>query len=297
MKCNSGIVKAVVVALAAVVVGAGAWLVFRDGTEHAGGQEHAVRSHKMNIASSKGTLRRADVRTRVAKGRSAKQINAKNVRLIKPNFSKELEAESVLTDKMKQIFAELQNALDNNDKKKVFSVIHKLQAMEEWPDDIPKSIKLRALDAIAWFGSHGFAEAVGFLVDSDQEVVETAIEKFEDMLMDSSELGDVGVSEILKQIVKVVHDTDALDMFFMELDNMRPTVKAQTALAILDSGNPEAVSVLKDNLDFLFLNEIDKDGIEREDISQYYKDAEKVYMDNPEKAAEDEEFYGPSKTD
>ena len=295
MKCNSGIVKAVVVALAAMVVGVAAWFVFRDGTERAGGQEHAVRSHKMNIASPKATLRTAGVRA--ARRRSVNQVDAKKVQLIKPDFLKELEAESVLTGKMKQIFAELQNALDDNDKKKVFSIIHKLQAMDEWPDGIPQSVKLKALDAIAWFGSHGFAEVVGFLADSDKEVVETAIEKFEEMLMDSSELGDVGVSEILKQIVKVVHDTDALDVFFAELDNMRPTVKAQTVLAILDSGKPEAVSVLKDNLDFLFLNEIDKEGIEREDISQYYKDAEKVYRDDPEKAAEDEEFYGPSKTE
>ena len=75
--------------------------------------------------------------------------------------------------------------------------------MDEWPDDIPKSIKLKALDALAWFGAAGFAEAVGFLADSDAEVVQSAVEKFEEMLMDSTACEPGELSAPLREHLEV----------------------------------------------------------------------------------------------
>ena len=249
-----------------------------------------LRSRKISNAAKKDTRKKGKVNAK----RIKVATESNRVDPVKPDFSSEIDDESILTGKMKQIFKELQDALDENDKKRVFALVHKLQAMDEWPDDIPRSVKLKALDALAWFGTAGFAEAVGFLADSDAEVVQSAVEKFEEMLMDSSELGDIETSKIIQQITKVVHDRDALDTFVIELDNMRDTVKAETALSILDSGNQDAVSALKDNLEFIF-SDIDKEEITRQDIEKFRKDAEQAYRDDPEKLKEDEEFYGPWK--
>lgn len=274
----------------ALAIGAAVWYCSLGDDADVIERGRELRSRKISNAAKKDARQKRKV--------DAKRIKvateSKRAAPVKPDFSSEIEDESVLTGKMKEIFRDLQDALDENDKKRVFALVHKLQAMDEWPDDIPRSVKLKALDALAWFGAAGFAEAVGFLEDSDTEVVQSAVEKFEEMLMDSSELGDIATSKIIQQITKVVHDKDALDTFFMELNNMRDTVKAETALSILDSGNADAVSVLKENIDFIF-DDFDKEEITRQDIEKFRQDAEQAYKDDPEKLKDDEEFYGPWK--
>lgn len=215
------------------------------------------------------------------------------IKVEKPSMTLSAEDDARLTEELRKIYQDLQQALDDEDRQKVFALVHKLQSMDEWPDGIPQSVKLRALDALSWFGGAGVAEAVGFLADGDSEVVNTTIEKFEEMLSDF-DLGDKAVSEILSQLVKVVHDTDALDSFYMEMNNMRDTVKAQTALNIYNSKNRAAISVLEENLEFIF-GDADYEVKTREDVEKFLKDAEQAYVDDPEKAQDDEDFYGPPK--
>ena len=278
---------------AALAIGAAVWYCSSGDDADVIERGRELRSRKISNAAKKDARKGGKVNAKRVK-RVKVATEPKRVDPVKPDFSSEIDDESVLTGKMKEIFKDLQDALDENDKKRVFALVHKLQAMDEWPDDIPRSVKLKALDALAWFGTAGFAEAVGFLADSDAEVVQSAVEKFEEMLMDSSELGDIETSKIIQQITKVVHDRDALDTFVIELDNMRDTVKAETALSILDSGNQDAVSALKDNLEFIF-SDIDKEEITRQDIEKFRQDAEQAYKDDPEKLKDDEEFYGPWK--
>lgn len=298
MKCNvrNGLLLglAAVIAAAAVVV-----YLFNARSEK---KQAAVESQvaedngaktmaKLPKAQNKRLTRR-DLRTPLSPlNKVAKVAETK----VKPDFSEEAGDDSELSEAMKAIFEELQAALDVEDKKRVISLVKKLQTMDEWPDDIPQSVKMKALDALGWFGASGIAEAVGFLADSDTEVVETAIEKFEEMLSDC-DLGDVGVASILKQIVKVVHDEDALDTFFMEMNNMRPTVKAQLTLDICDSGNADAIRVLDENMEFIYGDaEVEYEIKTREDVEKYLKDSEQAYADDPEKAQDDEDFYGPPK--
>ena len=294
MKIRSRILIPVLVA-AALVTGMGL-LWFRGGSaESSDNGKKSRNATKTEIFGGKrGNSKSAHaVLTDGAKPKVKISKSGKVAQRHKPDFLKEVEEEAKFTDAIKKIFAELQSALDVEDKKKVYSLVRKLQQLDEWPDEIPRSVKLKALDALAWFGSDGFAEAVGFLADSDSEVVQTAIEKFEEMLSDI-DMGDVQTSEILKQLTKVVHDRDALDSFFTEMNNMRDTVKAQTALSIYDSGNVDAISVLGENIEFIF-SDADYEVKTREDVERFLKDAEQAYKDNPEKAQEDEDFYGPSK--
>ena len=278
-------------AIAALLIGAAIWYIFgTDGSpEIERGQ--ALRSRRIaekdSAKAGKGASRLLSAKKKL-KGDSVTAVKVE-----KPNLTLSTVEDAQLTEEMRRIYQDLQQALDDEDKKKVFALVHKLQSMDEWPDGIPQAVKLRALDALAWFGASGMAEAVGFLADGDSEVVSTAIEKFEEMLCDF-DLGDRGVSEILSQIVKVVHDTDALDSFYMEMNNMRDTVKAQTALNIYDSKNQEAISALEENLEFIF-GDAEYEVKTREDVEKFLKDAEQSYKDDPEKAQDDEDFYGPPK--
>lgn len=278
-------------AIAALLIGAAIWYIFGTDESQATAQESVLRSRRI---AEKDLAKTGKGASRLPSGKKAlKRASVTAVKVEKPDFSLSAAEDAKLTEEMRRIYQDLQQALDDEDKKKVFALVHKLQSMDEWPDGIPQSVKLRALDALAWFGASGMAEAIGFLADGDSEVVNTAIEKFEEMLSDF-DLGDRGVSEILSQIVKVVHDKDALDSFYMEMNNMRDTVKAQTALNIFDSGNKDAISVLEENVEFIF-GDADNEIKTREDVEKFLKDAEQAYKDDPEKAAEDEEFYGPSK--
>lgn len=278
---------------AALVIGTTVWYCNHGGDADVIERGRELRSRKISNVAKKDAHKRGKVDAKRGK-RGKVAAESKRVSPVKPDFSSEIEDESALTGKMKQIFKDLQDALDENDKKQVFALVQKLQAMDEWPDDIPRSVKMKALDALAWFGAEGFAEAAGFLADSDAEVVKSAVEKFEEMLLDSSELGDKATSKIIQQITKVVHDRDALDTFVLELDNMRDTVKAETARSIFESGNQDAIFALKENLEFIF-SDIDKEEITLADIEKFRQDAEQAYKDDPEKAKDDEDFYGPWK--
>lgn len=264
---------------AAIIIGLG-WLTFggRDAREPADRQE--LRSIR-KIREQK----RAE-RARKLGHRAEKIVLSGKTEHVKPVIDLDLAEEEKLSEEMKALYRELQQALDSDDKRRVFAQVQKLQASKEWPDGIPKSVKMKALEALSWFGAAGASEAISFLGDSDPEIVEMTIEKFDEMLCDMS-LGDRGVSEILKQLVTVVHDHDALDSFYMEMNNMRSSVRVETALAIFDSKNPDAISVLNDNLEYLFSdNEGNYEVKTRSDVERYGKD-------NPD-GEDAEAMYGPS---
>ena len=273
--------------IAAIV--AAVWCMSGGGDSDAESEVRELRSRKIASTTAKGKSAKKNLSKR---DRHAEKVEVK-APPAKPDFLSDLNEDKKMTAEMKKLFLDLQAALDLDNAKKVYALVHKLQLMDEWPDGIPRSVKMKALQALSWFGAAGMAEAVGFLADKDPEIRQESLSKFEEMLSDW-DLGDTGVSSILKQVVKVVHERDALDGFLNELSNMRPTVKAETALAIYDSKNPEAISILNENLDFFF--ESDSGVVkDRADVEAYLENALQVYEDNPEKAADDEEFYGPPK--
>lgn len=278
-------------AAAIMVISAAVWYICCDGGPDApSNRGHELRSRRLADVGKKSPVRKVLGRD---KGRRVRN-SSKTVVRVKPNISLEVDDEAKLTGEMKAIYAALQQALDAENSKKVFALVQKLQSMDEWPDDIPRSVKLKALDALAWFGASGLSEAVGFLADADPTVIETAIEKYDEMLSDCN--GDTELSKALTGLVKVVHDADALDTFLMSMNEMRPTVRAETALSILSNGTPEAISVMNENIEFIFSDaDVDYEIKTRADIEQYLKDAEQTYKDDPEKRLDDEEFYGPTK--
>lgn len=203
------------------------------------------------------------------------------------------EEESKLSAEYRKVLADLQEALDHDDRKKLVKIVHRLQSSEEWPDGIPNVLHKSAIDALKWFGEKCAPEIMGYLGVADEEIVADALDAMLETLGDWS-LSDVERASLLSNYVKVVTDEDSLGMMLDELNNMRPTVRAEAGLDIWDSGNKVALDLLKENLEFYF----DADDYEvnsRDTLEQYLKDAEQKYKEDPDLAADDEEFYGGDK--
>ena len=129
------------------------------------------------------------------------------------------------------------------------ALVQKLQASDEWPDGIPKSIKMAAIEALGWFGASCLPELAGFVGDSDPEVVESATDKYSEMLSDP-ELSDYERSEILIAASKIIDDPDAMDSMLFELNNMRHSVAVKTIQTVWKEGNDATKQVLPDNIEF-----------------------------------------------
>ena len=198
----------------------------------------------------------------------------------KPDFKIADDDEAGLTAAQKELIAAIRDALDREDKRRVLSLVRNLQASDEWPDGIPKSIKMAAMDALSWFGAAGIAEIAGFLGDSDGEVVQTAIEKYEEALSDI-ELSDRERSLILIEAAKFINDADAMDSMMSELNNMRHSVGVETIKAMMENGTAATKKVLPDNIEF-FTGEENLDTPEK--LDEWLKN-------NPD-GEDDEEFYG-----
>lgn len=221
-----------------------------------------------------------------AAARSDSARHAKN----KPDFDFDEEEEKKLSVEYRRMLTDLRSALDADNKKAVFRYIQDMLDKINRGKDVPKIIKEAAIESLGWYGADGIPEIAGLLADADPEIARDALDKFEEMLFDAD--GDVATAEVICQVAKVITDSDTLDTFVFEMDSMRPTVKAQTALSIFESGSEAAVKVLKENLNDLFAD-ADLEVNTEEDVLKYYEDSEAYYQENPSKAVDDEKFYGP----
>ena len=201
----------------------------------------------------------------------------------KPAFEIDDDDEAALNAEQRKLIQAIRDALDAEDKKEVLKLVQRLQTSKEWPDGIPKSIKMAAIEALGWFGASCLPELAGFLADSDEEVVEAAVEKYEDAL-DDPDLSDRERSVILIQAAKVINDSDAMDSMLSALDDMRNSVAVETIKALMASGNQTAKSLLADAIE-------DVTGEENIDTPEKL---DAWLKENPDDE-DDEEFYGGSK--
>ena len=213
----------------------------------------------------------------------------------KPKLTDAMEDEEVkMTPAYKALLDEVRAAIDTEDRKRLIKVVQQMQDADEWPDGLPTSLNMAAVEALRWFGASVAPELVGYLGSSNSDIVESATEAMMDALSDFS-LSDAERSSLLLGFVKVVGDADTLDSMIMELDNMRPTVRAKTGMAIFESGNKAASDALLENMDFLYCDMDDLEVSRPEDLKAYLEKAEQAYVDDPELAESDEEFYGGDK--
>ena len=270
--------------IAAAVLGAASMTVFlMTGDDHGESGDTTVVSRGVppRISSTNQSMR-VRSRRRIDDGRRVVVKGGKGEK-VKPDFSLDDEDEAKLTEAQRNLINEIRAALERNSQKEVLRLVQKLKKSKEWPDGIPKAIKMAAIDALGWFGSGCLPEIAGFLADGDSEVVQSAIEKYEEALSDS-DLSDYERSLILIQAAKVIDDADAMDSMLFELDNMRHSVAVATLKELMVSGNAATKSVLPDNIEFY----TGEEGVTTpEQLDEWLKKT-------PDEEGDDE-FYGGSK--
>jgi len=203
----------------------------------------------------------------------------------KPTFTLDDDDEANLNEEQRKTIEAIRAALGENNRKTVLKLVNKLQKSPEWPDGIPKSIKMAAIEALGWFGSSCLPELAGFLADADGEVVEAAIDRYQEMLGDF-DLSDRERADILVEASKIIDDADAIDSMLFELNNMRHSVAVDAIKRLMADGNSATKTVLPDSVEF-YTGEEGLDSPEKLD----------EWLEQNPDDEDDEEFYGGTKAE
>lgn len=205
----------------------------------------------------------------------------------KPTFDLEEDEEAKLNEEQRLLIAEIRRALDAEDLKSLLKLVAKMQASEEWPDGIPVPIRVAAIQSLGWFGISGLPEIAGFLADPNAEVLSSAIEAYENALIEAN--GDGELSQIVIAACQMINDADAVESFLLEINNMRPSVAVETLKEIHVSGSQAAKDALPETLEF-FTGE---EGMTADKLDDWYNDPSGDNVD-PEEA---EALFGPQSND
>lgn len=265
-----------------VVAGLGVWSVLSFWPQKTENQEVVAANPQSSKVTKKGRMAEKGQRLQRSTRLAVNSHDAHKIK-VRPSFAIDDDDEASLNAEQRKLIEAIRDALNHEDKKRVLKLVHALQTSDEWPDGIPKSIKMAAIEALGWFGSACLPEVVGFLGDGDDDVVRSAIEKFETALCDL-DLSDRERSVILIQASKVINDSDAMESMLFELNNMRHSVAVETLKALMVDGNEATKKVLADQIEFYT-------GEENLDTP---KKLDEWLEKNPDDA-DDEAFYGGSK--
>ena len=280
MKTN----RIIIVLATAVLCALGAFWIFQGERVPEGDEPGEPKKVKVRPNKSVPKVRRSA--TRIAKnGRpdGGAVEGSPKVKRGKPAFALDDDDESNLTEVQRSLIEAIRAALDAENKDEVLKLVQRLQKSPEWPDGIPKSIKMAAIEALGWFGASCLPELAGFLADGDEEVVQAAVDKYEEMLSDF-DLSARERSEILIQASKVINDADAIDSMLFELNHMPNSIAVETIKRLMIEGNTATKQVLPENVEF-FTGEENMNTFEK--LDEWLKE-------NPDDE-DDEEFYGGSK--
>ena len=182
---------------------------------------------------------------------AARRAAARAVRRPAPAADDDTDENGVkLTPEMKQILAELQDCMDNDDRKALSKVCEKISAIQRarGNDAVPASVRAKAVEAIGLFLPASLAELVDFMTDSDPDVLSSVFDQIDNLLNDTT-IGDRELSDIFTSLAKVMSDEDAIDSMVLSIESgMRNSVRVKTCKAILDTGSDAVVSRLRESI-------------------------------------------------
>lgn len=279
-------IKTGLIVLGSILIGAvGSWFVFNDAGD-AADSSCAVREQRLAKSRRSGNVKKVTEISVNRKGKSVRIVESESPR---PNVleAADIDDEADLSDIQRSVLEEIQAALDADDLKALRKAISRFTASVGNGGlggyaNVPRAIRSAAVQALGWFGKDSVVDLVDFMVDSDEEISSDAFDKFEFALEDV-DLGDRDRADIVKTVAKALTDEDRIDTLLFNLNDMRNSVKVETAVAILTDGTAMAKSVLKDQLGFFF-----DEGVETID------DIQKWYAENPDDP-DDDDFYGGDK--
>ena len=279
-------IKTGLIVLGSILIGAvGSWFVFNDAGD-AADSSCAVREQRLAKSRRSGNVKKV---TEIRVNRKKKSMRIVESESMRPNVldAAEIDDEADLSDVQRSVLEEIQAALDADDLKALRKAISRFTASVGNRGlggyaNVPRAIRSAAVQALGWFGKDSVVDLVDFMADSDEEISNDAFDQFEFALEDI-DLGDRDRADIVKTITKALTDEDRIDTLLFNLNDMRNSVKVETAVAILTDGTDMAKSVLKDQLGLFF-----DEGVETID------DIQKWYAENPDDP-DDDDFYGGSK--
>ena len=273
------------IALLGIVVAisaAGLYVVFRPDatTNPTENPKKVVVKQKKGKAKNK-TLARNAQRIRVQK------IN-QSLGADKPDMGLTMDEEANLSDEMKHILSELQDALDDNDAQKVSKLAERILVTQrkKGQDAVPPYVREKAVEAIGFFLPGSLADLVGFMADSDPDVLQDVMDKFSEAI-DDPDLGDRELSSILTSVSKVLNNEDAVEALFFAIESdMRHSVAVQTYLNVWENGSKEVQAKVLESI---------SDFTGEDDISTP-EQLKKWLEENPDDE-DDEDFYAGAKDD
>ena len=276
--------KNLMIALLGIVVAvsaAGLYMVFSDPVAQKT-EEKPTRVVRKGKPSSK------KVPAKVAARRARAQKINQSLGADKPDMGLTLDEEANLSDEMKQILAELQDALDDNDAQKVSKLAERILVTQrkKGQDAVPPYVREKAVEAIGFFLPGSLADLVGFMADSDPDVLQDVMDKFSEAI-DDPDLGDRELSSILTSVAKVLNNEDAVEALFFAIESdMRHSVAVQTYLDVWENRSKEVqAKVLESISDFT-----------GEDDITTPEQLKKWLEENPDDE-DDEDFYAGAKAD
>ena len=236
--------KTILMVAAALVLGAASMWAFMagfDSGEKTPDKTLASRRIKAKKPAAKtGSLRKKGTAT-------ATKVAISNQKRLKPSFSLGDDEEKKLTEEQKRIINEIRAALAADDFKTLMRLVRQMQASNEWPDGIPKAVKLAAIDALGWFGGNCLPELVGFLADADREVIDATTDAWEDAIAECE--SDREVSAQVKFAATLVTNSESMDSILSEISNMRNSVAIDTIKTVIEKGNDIAKAQIQEIID------------------------------------------------
>ena len=275
------------IVVAAIVVGAlGAWLFMPSAAEVA--SERLDKEQKMSKAVRSGTVKKITEISVSRKG-GKKSVRIVESEATRPDVIKDadIDDEEQLPPVQKSVLKEIQAALDADDVKALRKALSKFTASTKDGGlggyaNVPRVIRAAAVQALGWFGKDAAVDMIDFMADADEEISDDAFDQFEQALQDC-EMGDRERSLLIKTVSKALTDGDRIDAMISCMIDMRNSVKADTAIAILTDGSEQSKAALLEEMEFYF-----DEGVQTID------DVKKWKAENPDDP-EDEEFYGGEK--
>ena len=218
----------------------------------------------------------------------------------KPSFEFDDELEAELSEDVKAIIAELNDAFrrPDTDKQAVCRAVQKLiDYMYGSPasaggargvkgshggsmiaslsgggsGNVPAFVKERALDALKWVGADAMPETVALVADADPQITAIAKEVLMEQMMDF-DAREADIVAAIKQLVQVDMEPGQYESMMFTVSSFKNSNKVDVALTVYDKGTDQAFEALSKNVDFIF-DQSESESIQsKEDIIQYGKD-------------------------
>ena len=168
------------------------------------------------------------------------------------------------------ILAEIGRAQARFDKKGVLASVRRLLAMSARGENVPPVAKYEAVQALSFAGGgieETLPEIVQLAADENPEIAKVSLSALQEMLWDF-DTTPRQIADAIAQLVTMTTDADIINPFVFEMNDMPNSMKVETTLKILDSGNETAISVLGDNMAFVF-DDFNGAIQTREDVVKY----------------------------